>query len=254
MQRSTMPSMEQTRELAALVREHCQGRLPAAGSRRVGLFWSVRITLLWLRTNLTQEMLTLMLPRQVSQPTVCRIITAYTELIAHATQGAVPTADDLDPATQLLIDGTLLPCWSWRTEPGLWSGKHKTTGLNIQVACTLDGRLAWVSDPLPGSTHDVTALRASGLLDTEHTTLHLADRGYQGTVLLTPIKKRPGQPLNDHDRAFNASLNRIRATVERVIANLKTWRVLHTDYRRPHATHATTLTAILGIIFTYHLI
>lgn len=254
MQRSTMPSMEQTRELTGRVWAHCQGRLPAAGSRRVGLFWAVRLTLLSLRTNLTQEMLVLMLPREVSQPTVSRIIAASTELIAHATQGVIPTADDLDPNMQLLIDGTLLPCWSWRKHPGLWSGKHRTTGVNVQVACTLDGRLAWVSDPLPGSTHDVTALRASGLLDTEHTTLHLADRGYQGTCLLTPVKRRPGQPLNDHDRAFNTSLNRIRATVERVIANLKTWRVLHTDYRRPHATHATTLTATHGIIFTYNLI
>ena len=55
--------------------------------------------------------------------------------------------EDLDPTAQLIIDGTLLQCWSWKDHPELYSGKHKTTGLNVQVACTLSGPLAWVSDP-----------------------------------------------------------------------------------------------------------
>ena len=55
--------------------------------------------------------------------------------------------EDLDPTAQLIIDGTLLQCWSWKDHPELYSGKHKTTGLNVQVACTLSGTLAWVSDP-----------------------------------------------------------------------------------------------------------
>ena len=30
-----------------------------------------------------------------------------------------------------------IQCWSWKDHPELYSGKHKTTGLNVQVACTL---------------------------------------------------------------------------------------------------------------------
>ena len=44
--------------------------------------------------------------------------------------------EDLDPTAQLIIDGTLLQCWSWKDHSELYSGKHKTTGLNVQVACT----------------------------------------------------------------------------------------------------------------------
>lgn len=37
----------------------------------------------------------------------------------------------------------LAPCWSWHEYPELYSGKHHTTGVNLQVACTLAGHLAW---------------------------------------------------------------------------------------------------------------
>ena len=71
----------------------------------------------------------------------------------------------VNPTAQLIINGTLLQCWPWKDHPELYSGKHKTTGVNVQVACTLSGTLAWVSDPQDGCTHDAQALRRSGLLD-----------------------------------------------------------------------------------------
>ena len=37
--------------------------------------------------------------------------------------------------------------------------------------------------------------------------------------------------------------------VERVIANLKNWRILHTDYRRPLDSFATTISAVIGLLF-----
>jgi hypothetical protein len=52
------------------------------------------------------------------------------------------------------VDGTLLPCWSWAGHKELYSGKHKTTGMNVQVACTIYGKFAWISDPVNGSRHD----------------------------------------------------------------------------------------------------
>jgi hypothetical protein len=70
----------------------------------------------------------------------------------------VPTADDLDGEAQYFVDGTLLPCWSWAAHPGLYSGKHKKTGMNVQVACTVYGRLAWISDRFQGAGMIITAL------------------------------------------------------------------------------------------------
>jgi hypothetical protein len=68
-----------------------------------------------------------------------RAIKVITHLIAEATREFAPTAEEPDPDEQYLIDGTLLPCWSWKDHLELWSGKHKETGVNVQVACTIYG-------------------------------------------------------------------------------------------------------------------
>src|SRR5690349_4057712 len=101
-----------------------------------------------------------------SQPTISRAVSAITPLIPEATREFVPTADDLDPDTQYILDGTLLPCWSWAGHKEPYSGKHKTTGMNVQVACTIYGKLAWISDPVNGSRHDNYCQEESGVLAT----------------------------------------------------------------------------------------
>ena len=101
----------------------------------------------------------------VSQSTVSRAIMAITPLLARALARHVPIAEELRPGRQYIVDGTLLPCWSWASDPGLYSGKHKTTGMNVQVVCTLDGELVWISDPVPGARHDVFCLDTSAALD-----------------------------------------------------------------------------------------
>ena len=233
--------------------------LPAFGARVLGLYLCVRLTLTYLRHNLPQGLLAELYG--VSQATASRVITAYTPLIARALEVSVPTVEDLDPTVQLIVDGTLLQCWSWAEHPELYSGKHRTTGLNVQVACTLTGHLAWVSDPHDGRVHDTEALRRCGLLDVPPADLpegaspprHIGDKGYIGLGMITPKKKPANLPLHPDDKAYNITVNQVRYKIERVIANIKTWRVLHTGYKRPLETFKTTITAVLGIIFTYTL-
>ena len=67
--------------------------------------------------------------------------------------------------------------------------------------------------------------------------------------MITPIKKPKDRKLLDWEKDFNTAINKIRATVERVIANFKNWRILHTDYRRPIDTFATTISAVIGLQF-----
>jgi hypothetical protein len=90
----------------------------------LGLFKSVAATLTYMRHNRTQAEIGESLG--VSQPTISRAITAITPLIPEAVRGFVPAADDLDPDAQYILDGTLLPCWSWTGRKELYSGKHKT--------------------------------------------------------------------------------------------------------------------------------
>ena len=134
---------------------HASGRLPVFGARVLGPFLCVRLTLTYLRHNLPQELLAELYG--VSQATVSRVISTYTPLIAACLNGSVPTVEDLDPTAQLIIDGTLLQCWSWKDHFELCSGEHKTAGLSVQVACALSGALAWVSWTLPSWGSDTHA-------------------------------------------------------------------------------------------------
>ena len=144
MNTTTSLDRDQILNLCELIHTSRSGNLPVAGSRVLGLFRCIQVTLLTLRHNLTQELLADI--HTVSQSTISRVVAVYTPLIAEALQAQVPGVGDLDPDRQYIIDGTL---------------------------------------------------------------------------------------------------------IERVIANLKTWRVLHTDYRRPYNTFETTIQAVTGLIFAY---
>jgi hypothetical protein len=64
------------------------------------------------------------------------------------------------------------------------------------------------------------------------------------------VKGHPrGGELLDWQKDFNKQVNSIRYQIERAIANLKTWRILHTDYRRPLQTFPETISAIIALEF-----
>ena len=106
----------------------------------LGLFRSVAVTLADLSSNRAQAELAESFG--VAQPTISRAISRMTPLLGKVLAEYVPTADDLDESTQYIVYSTLLPCWSWASQPELYSGKHRTTGMSVQVACTLAGSLA----------------------------------------------------------------------------------------------------------------
>ncbi len=64
----------------------------------------------------------------------------------------------------------------------------------------------------------------------------IGDKGYQDAGFITPFKKPQGGKLHDWQKEFNAQVNRLCAPVKRAIAHPKSWRILHTDYRRPLRT------------------
>ena len=92
-------------------------------------------------------------------------------------------------------------------------------------------------------------LKESGALLTLDPADWIGDKGYVGNGMITPIKKPQGRELLDWEKEFNKQVNKIRAVIERVIADFKTWRIMHTDYRRPLATFTTTISAVIGLHF-----
>jgi hypothetical protein len=213
----------------------------------LGLRGAVAVTLTYLRRNRVQAEIAE--DHGVSQPTVSRAISAITPLLVRALSGYVPTVGDLDGRTQYVLDGTLLPCWSWRSSPGLYSGKHKTTGMLVLVACTLYGHISWISDPVEGRHHDSWCLDDSGLLDADDAPGFIGDKGFVGKGMLTPFKKPQGGKLMNWQKEFNKRVNQIRYVIEQVIANFKTWRIMHTDYRRPIGTFTETISAVVCLHF-----
>ena len=213
----------------------------------LGLFKSVQVTLTYLRRNRVQ--VDLAETFGVSQSTISRAVAAMTTLLGKVVADWVPAIQDLPTGSVFVVDGSLLPCWSWRTRNDLHSGKHKTTGMNIQVTATVAGTLVHVSAPLPGSVHDLTALRTHQLLDGRPADQWIADKGYQGSGMLTPHKKPIGGELTDDRKEVNTVINSHRAVIERVIAHLKTWRILHTDYRRPINTFPETIATVIALHF-----
>jgi hypothetical protein len=59
----------------------------------------------------------------------------------------------------------------------------------------------------------------------------IGDKGYIGLGMITPVRKPPGGELSETDTELNQAINRVRYVIEHVIANLKTWRSIFTDYR-----------------------
>jgi len=240
-------STDDITELCAVV--HATGLRPGRDGYPpiLNLFKSVVVALTYLRRNHVQQELAEY--HGVSQSTISRAITAVTPALARALREFTPTADDLPRGEQMIVDGSLVSCWSWANHTELYSGKHRTTGMNIQVVCDLAGRLRWISDPVDGSRHDSAALRVSGALDAIDPSDWIGDKGYVGLGMITPIKKPPHRDLLDWEKEFNTAINRIRWKIEQTIANLKTWRILHSDYRRPLETFADTISAVVGLQF-----
>jgi DDE superfamily endonuclease len=51
------------------------------------------------------------------------------------------------------------------------------------------------------------------------------------------------------EHEWNNQVSSFRAPVERAVAQLKTWRILFTDYRRPLQTFASSFRAAIGLYF-----
>ena len=138
-----------------------------------------------------------------------------------------------------------------RTQPGYLAAwpTRQTTGMNVQVACTLDGELAWISDPIDGARHDTHCLRESGALPAETANNWIGNKGYVGNGMTTPYKKHLCRDLTDWEKNYNTQVNKIRYVIEQAIANFKTWRIMHTDYRRPLSTFSTTISTVVALHF-----
>ncbi|MBV9140085.1 MAG: hypothetical protein JO115_04075 [Pseudonocardiales bacterium] len=78
----------------------------------------------------------------------------------------------------------------------------------------------------------------------------IGDKGFIGPdYIITPVRKPQDRDLSMCEQDYNNQISSLRAPVERAVANLKTWRILFTDYRRLLKTFLSSFRAAIGLYF-----
>ena len=179
----------------------------------------------------------------ISQATAYRYKDEAVEVLA----AKAPTLRQaLDKAVEqglpyLILDGTLISsdrCKDKKTskkgkEIDKWySGKAHEPAGNVQALAAPGGVPLWVSDVLPGSTHDLTAARELVLPEARpylKDLPFLADSGYEGAGagVHVPVKKPRRGELDIDTKTRNALLRSLRYQGERGFALMsQRWRTL----------------------------
>jgi hypothetical protein len=165
----------------------------------------------------------------VGTATAWRYVTETVALLAARSpklRKALERAKDAGHA-YLVIDGTVIPIDRVAADRPFYSGKHRKHGMNLQVIASPEGDIVWVSGPLPGAVHDLTAARIWGIIAELAASglIVLADKGYTGAGdhIRTPYKGK-NKPASQKDA--NRAHARLRGPGERANAQLKSWRVL----------------------------
>ena len=98
--------------------------------------------------------------------------------------------------------------------------------MNLQVIASPGGDILWVSGPLPGAVHDLTAARIWGIIRELAACglIVLADEGYQGAAHAKVPYKGKNKP--ESRKAANRAHAKLRSPGERANAQLKSWRIL----------------------------
>jgi DDE superfamily endonuclease len=246
---------EQVDEVVRRVSAHLgSGEVARPGGRpcALGLYDSVVLVIHLLRRNPVQAVAAGFL--NVSQATVSRRWDLLRPVIAEVLADLTPAPRAMIRAGTALVDGTVCPTWDGRQSDDLYSVKAGYAGMNVQIACSMDGDLAAIGPvPLPGARHDAYAYAASGLKDLMNGIHQLADLGYVGVegIDIVPYKRLPGRELPGNHKRDNALLSSVRAAVERAVAHVKSWRILSEEggrYRAPLEKFPEVLAAVTGLI------
>jgi DDE superfamily endonuclease len=227
--------------VSGLLAEHRRELGTRAGTRALTCWKQAVFALAWFRDR--PDIRRLGAGFGISQATAYRYKDEAVEVLAAK---APSLREALDRAAgqglpYLILDGTLISadrCAGKKTskkgeEIDAWySGKAHEPAGNVQALAAPGGVPLWVSDVLPGSTHDVTAARELVLPQARpylKDLPFLADSGYEGAGagVHVPVKKPARGELDIGAKTRNALLRSLRYQGERGFALMsQRWRVL----------------------------
>ena len=136
-----------------------------------------------------------------------------------------------------------------------YSGKQHDHTIKTQIAAT-KSLILHVFGGLPGSLHDMTVLRASGvMLQLPKGVKARLDKGYEGAAkaypkadAVTPIKKKRGQTVTLLGKAYNHMLSKLRMPVEHHFARLQRFGCLAGLWRGPQSSHEDIFCVVSGLL------
>jgi hypothetical protein len=138
-----------------------------------------------------------------------------------------------------------------------YSGKKKTHTLKTQFVVNPRGQIELVSASVPGSTHDLTVLRSSDVLerlqDQEGVMLDKGycgvDKDYPGIPLVLPFKKPRGGELSDAQRDYNRRVAKERIVVEHTLAQVNRFTVLRQVFRgKQRPRHSKVIQVVAKLV------
>jgi len=137
------------------------------------------------------------------------------------------------------------------------SGKKKAFTLKTQISTNRQGLLVHIDRPVPGRHHDYKVFKKSDLPKIIPKDVKVfADSGYQGihkdypdlNSVIPHKRSRNGQPLTHSQKIQNKKQRRIRIVIERTIAQLKKFQILHQTYRNSLQNYETAFGFVANIV------
>jgi len=161
------------------------------------------------------------------------------------------------PAVRVIIDAKEQRINKPRGEEAqrpYFSGKKKAHTIKTQVVVDTRGRIEAVSESVPGSTHDLTLMVKSGVLEgLGEGEAAMTDKGYvgvdkhyPGVGVVLPFKKPRGGELSEEQRGHNREVSRQRIVVEHTMAQLNRFTVLRQVFRAKKRERHSRVTRVVA--------
>jgi transposase len=144
----------------------------------------------------------------------------------------------------------------YATQKRYYSGKKKCHTIKTQIIVNERGRIRHVADSVPGSTHDLTLLRESGVTtDLPEGLTVTADTGYRGAQndfpehsVALPYRRKSKQALTPEEKLHNNLVSKVRIVVENALCELKHFRALSSVFRHSLDIYNQITRAVAGIV------
>jgi hypothetical protein len=240
-------------------------------------FEKLVITLMYYKTNMTQELIGIILG--MDQSAVSRLIAKILPLIEQAADPELRTFlakakediqarrisslaelvalyPDLKDVSTDATEGSVYRATKYEVQKEFYSGKSKMHALKTQITVSSTGRFLDVSASYPGSFHDKT------IMDKERTVEkfakivpHRFDSGYQGVkddytgyYLILPVKKPRKRELPALYKEHNKCNSKRRVVAEHGFSKIKKYRAFANVFRQPIKKYNQAFSAVVAVL------